>query len=207
MKNTVYKVILLLILFVNHSVFAQTEEPADQTLRGLYQDMLDKSENYTDYKVIRNSRLDNYSRAVTDSISKYRYEISALNNQVKDQKSQITQLSNRISDLEKQLSDSERLRESLTFLGIPFNKTTYHTLVWLIIGILAGFGLFIYFSFMRSKRITTKTRREIKEIELEYEEHKKKSHEKQIKMGRELQTERNLVEELKTKLKAKPPVK
>ena len=134
-------------------------------------------------------------------------EINSLKSTVADQKSQIGTLSSRITELEAQLAKSEGLRESLSFIGINLNKTTYHTIVWLIIGILAAFGVFAYTSFIRSKKITSKTKKDYKTLEVEYEEHKKKSHEKQIKMGRELQTERNNVEELKTKLKAKLPGK
>ena len=167
--------------------------------------MLDKSESYAEYKVIKRSSLTQYSRAVRDSIGASKTEINALKSTVADQKSQISTLSNRITDLEAQLAESEELRESLSFLGINLNKATYHTAVWLIIGVLAAFGVFAYSSFMRSNKITAKTMKDYKALEVEYEEHKKKSHEKQIKMGRELQTERNNVEELKTKLKAKSP--
>ena len=75
--------------------------------------------------------------------------------------------------------------------------------LWLMIIGLAGFGLFAYTSFARSNIVTAKTKKEFATLELEYDEHKKSSHEKQIKIARELQTERNTVEELKAKLKAK----
>jgi hypothetical protein len=115
----------------------------------------------------------------------------------------VSQLSARIADLESQLAESESLRDGLVFLGINMNKTTYHTLVWIIIACLAVFGAFAYVSYMRSNKVTAKTKKEMKALELEYDDHRKTSQEKQIKMGRELQTERNLVEELKSKLKAK----
>ncbi len=165
--------------------------------------MLESSESYTEYKVIKRTKLNEFSRAVQDSMAISRNQISALKSEVSDLKSQVKQLSSRITDLETQLAESEKLRESLVFLGIPMNKATYHMIVWVIIAGLAVFGVFAYTSFMRSNKVTSKTKKEMTELELEYDEHKKKSHEKQIKMGRELQTERNLVEELKTKLKAK----
>ena len=106
--------------------------------------------------------------------------------------------------MQSQLEKSEKLRESLAFLGIQMNKATYHLLVWVTIPALAVFGVFAYTSFMRSNKVTSKTKKEMNALEVEYDEHRKKSHEKQIKMGCELQTERNQVEELKTKLKGKP---
>lgn len=208
MKNTyLIPVVFSALLLINLSVYAQPEptleQPVDQSLKGQFQEMLDKSESYTDYKVVNRTRLSAYSKAVHDSLQINRDEIKSLKTQVAEQKSQITQLSSRISDLEAQLATSESLREGLVFLGINMNKTTYHWIVWVLIGGLAAFGIFAYTSFIRSNKITAKSKKEYKVLEVDYDEHKKKSHEKQLKIGRELQTERNRVEELKTKLKSK----
>ena len=208
MKNTNLAYILSIALLIGFSPligFSQSdaESTGPQSLQSQFQEMLDKSETYTEYKVIKRTSLSQFSRAVQDSLRNNRGEIADLKNQVADQQSQITTLSNRITELEAQLAESEELRESLSFLGLNLNKGTYHTIVWVIIAGLVVFGIFAYSSFMRSNKITSKTKKEFKILEVEYEEHKKKSHEKQIKMGRELQTERNRVEELKVKLKAK----
>ncbi len=205
MKNSTLVILLFLILSI---VFpgrtaAQSDDTGDKNLREQFQDMLDKSETYTEYKVIKRSRLSDYTRAVQDTLAQYRKTIKGLRDEVADQKSQIAQLTRRIEDLEAQLARSEELRESLTFLGIEMYKTTYHLFVWIVIGGLAAFGVFAYTSFMRSNRITAKTKKEFRELELEFEEHKKRNYEKQIKLGRELQTERNKVEELRTKLRGK----
>ena len=212
MKNTILVPVLsffFLVFTFSSAVLAQEDGDAnvDNSLKGQFQEMLDKSEDYTEYKVIRKTRLNTYSRAVQDSIAAYQKEIGSLKVNVAEQKSQISSLNERISDLESQLAESEDLRESLSFLGMNLNKATYHVIVWVIIAGLVVFGVFAYSSFIRSNAITAKSKKEYKTLELEYEEHKKRSHEKQIKMGRELQTERNRVEELKSKIKAKTPGK
>lgn len=198
-------IITLLILSLPVVSHSQTPEESsrNKTLKVQLQEILDKSESYTEYKVIKRISLSQYSNAVQDTVNVSRQEIKVLKNTVSDQSSQISTLSKRITDLETQLAQSEELRESLTFLGFNLNKATYHTVVWLIIGVLTAFGVFAYTSFVRSNKITAKSKKEYKALEVEYEEHKKKSHEKQIKVGRELQTERNKIEELKSKLKAK----
>ena len=208
MKN-IFLALALIIILLPFSSKAQSadESQGSQTLRSQFQEILDKSESYTEYKVIKRTSLNQYSRAVQDSLNARKTEINSLKSTVADQKSQIGTLSSRITELEAQLAKSEELRESLSFLGLNLNKTTYHTIVWVIIAGLAAFGVFAYTSFMRSNKVTSKTKKEYKNLEIEYEEHKKRSHEKQIKMGRELQTERNKVEELKAKLKAKSPGK
>lgn len=208
MKNTslIYLLFVTLILLISPITTQAQDAEGDagpQTLKRQFQEMLDKSESYTEYKVIKRSLLSQYSKAVQDSLNVNRNEIRSLKSKVADQQSQISTLSIRIKELEEKLAKSEELRESLSFLGINLNKATYHIVVWLIIAGLVVFGGIAYTSFMRSNMITAKSKKEYSVLEVEYEEHKKKSHEKQIKMGRELQTERNRVEELKTKLKAK----
>lgn len=203
MKNSNSPIIVLLFLLFSIGVFAQSEDTVQKSLKDQFQEMLESSETYTDYKVINRAKLNNYSTAVQDTISKSRNQVAALNGEVKELKTQVSQLSARIADLEAQLEESESLRDGLVFLGINMNKTTYHTLVWIIIAGLAVFAVFAYVSYMSSNKVTAKTKKEMKALELEYDDHRKTSQEKQIKMGRELQTERNLVEELKSKLKAK----
>lgn len=207
MKNTNLTslfVIVLLLLISSADISAQNEaKGGSQTLREQFQEIIDKSETYTEYKVIRRTKLDQYSKSVQDTLNTNRSQINGLNRKVADQQDQISSLRGQITALEAQLADSEEQRNNLSFLGINLNKATYHIIVWVIIAALAVFGIIAYSSFMRSNVITTKTKKEYKELEVEYEDHKRNSHERQIKTGRELQTERNKVEELKAKLKAK----
>jgi len=192
-------------------VFSQSqstaETPENQSLKTQFQEMLDKSESYTEYKVIKKTNLSQYSKAVQDSLETYGVEINALKNAVNDQKSQISQLSKSITELETQLAESEELRGSLSLLGLNINKTTYHLIVWVIIGALLAFGIFAYSNFIRSNIITSKSIKKYNVLETEFDDHKKKSYEKQIKIGRELQTERNKVDDLQAKIKAKTPGK
>jgi capsule polysaccharide export protein KpsE/RkpR len=207
MKNSSFLISLLILAAIPFMAHSQTEDGGKQTIREQFQDMLESSESYTEYKVIKRTKLSEFSRSVQDSLATNRSQISGLNSEVAELKSQVSQLTTRIADLEEQLEKSEKLRESLLFMGIQMNKATYHLFVWIVIAALVVFGIFAYTSFMRSNKITSKTKKEMSALEVEYDEHKKKSHEKQIKMGRELQTERNYVEELKTKLKAKSSTK
>lgn len=208
MKNTNIKFLIFCVLFLTgRMVFGQAttsgNQAQDNSLKGQFNDMIEHSETYTEYKVIKRSKLRQYAKAVQDTIAKNRKNIGALELKVDEQNSQISQLSARIEDLEAQLKKSEELRGSLVFLGVALNKATYHIIVWVLICGLAAFGVFAYSSYMRSNHITAKSKKEYKELELTFEEHKKKSHERQIKAGRELQTERNKVEELKSQLKSK----
>ncbi len=212
MKNIKFPFLFVLVLFlycipsINYAQDASEGEVA-KDLKTQYNEMLESSETFTDYKVIKKSTLYQYSKAVGDSLQENRDEINALKIESAENKAKINQLSSKITELEEQLATSEELRESLTFLGINMSKSTYHSIVWTLIGGLAIFGAFAYVSFTRSNSVTTTTKKDFDKLQTEFEQHKVRSHEKQIKIARELQTERNAVEELKTKLKAKTPGK
>jgi flagellar biosynthesis chaperone FliJ len=208
MKYTNRRILLSLVLLILIvPAFGQDqstiESSESQSLQSQYQQILDKSETYAEYKVIKKTELRRFSKAVQDSVRTNRVEIAVLKNTAKEQKSQISQLSKKIEELDSKLAESEKLRESLSFLGLHIYKTTYHLIVWLIIGALLAFGIFMYIGFLRSNVVTSKSIKDFRALEVEFEDHKKKSYEKQLKIGRELQTERNEIEELKSKFKAK----
>ncbi len=191
-------------LTLNAQTINQPSVPSAPSLGQQYQELIGKAESYNEYKVIKNSVLSQYNKAVQDTIALSKTTILSLENMVNEQANQINQHSSKITSLENQLAESEKLRNSLTFLGIPLGKRFYHTIVWLIIAGLAVFSTFAYTSFVRGNIVAKKTAKDKEIIEIQFEEHRKTAHEKQLKMARELQTERNLVEELKAKMKSGP---
>ena len=189
-------------LSLNAQTTAQPDVQSAPSLGQQFQEMVSKAESYNEYKVIKSTVLNQFNKAVQDTISQSKTTISSLENKVSEQANQIAQLNTKLSSLEDELAESEKLRNSLTFLGIPFGKSLYHTIVWIIIGVLALFSTFAYSSYVRGNVVTKKTLKDKENLEIQFEEHRKTTHEKQLKMARELQTERNLVEELKAKMKS-----
>lgn len=74
-------------------------------------------------------------------------------------------------------------------------------MVWGIIFGLAVFVFLGYGSHIRSQKLFHVTRKEFMKLVDDFESLKKSAHEKKIKLGRELQTERNKVMELEARLK------
>lgn len=204
MKKSLLTIVSLIGLFSGLTLHAQNSQTSSPSLSQQYQEMINKAESYNEYKVIKNSVLGEYNKAVQDSISQGKSTITTLETKVNEQASQIAQHSSKVSSLETQLAESEKLRNSLSFLGIPIGKGIYHSVVWVIIAGLALFSLFAYSSFIKGNIVTKKTQKDKELLEIQFEEYRKTSHDKQLKMARELQTERNLVEELKGKLKSGP---
>jgi predicted alternative tryptophan synthase beta-subunit len=88
-------------------------------------------------------------------------------------------------------------------MGITMKKNLYNWIVWLLIAALAVAAVYAMSGYIYLKRASHARKKEFKEVIEEFEDYRKKSYETKIKMGRELQDERNLVEELRLKISAR----
>jgi hypothetical protein len=181
----------------------QSPDTEEKSLQEQFTDLAENAESYNQFKVITKANIDAFSKALSDSLAMKGELIASLQSQFDDLKLQLGEMSERTAALEVQLNESEKLRQSFSFLGINMHKATYHLLVWSIVGLMAGLVIFAYSGYLKNNRVTVTTKKRLSDLEVEFEMHRKKNHEKQIKMGRELQTERNLVEELRAKLKSR----
>ncbi|WP_370089476.1 hypothetical protein [Ekhidna sp.] len=168
---------------------------AQETLQEKYDEMLESTETYEQYKVIPRTRLNAFWKEVSDSLSQNIRTINDLKSQIQDQEASIAALEANVADLQSRLDESLNLNDTIYFLGIPFSKVGYHIMVWVIIAALAVLGVMAYFMFIRSNKVTSKTKREFETLQAEYEEHKNKAREKQVKLKRELQTAVNQLNE------------
>lgn len=194
---------LLTLVMINLSFMqsnAQVKLPvdsakADPSLRGQYELMLAKSKTVSTYKLINPYRLSSFYKSVTDSIRKERNTYKTANAKVAEQAKTITELNNQIKGNENSLASSNSKVNEINFLGISFAKGTYNTIVWTLIIVLAlGFA----FVTIRSAKNTHEAKYRTglyEEISQEYQAYKVKANEKEKKLARELQDERNKLDE------------
>jgi len=81
--------------------------------------------------------------------------------------------------------------ESISFIGIQFKKETFKTIMLSIIGVLAALLFLFITKFKSSNSVTTQTKLNLKEVEDEYEDHRKRALEREQKVMRRLQDELN----------------
>jgi len=198
LKKCLISLILIFPLFLFAQEAAQEESPS---LSESYKTIYDNAETYNAYKVIKITTLNELWRNVQDSLRTYKNEIAIGKQEISNLNSNIEDLNGRISELEQNLSNTQKKVDSISFLGILISKNTYNIIVW---GIIFGLGIFVflgYSSHSRSRKLYNITRKEFTNLVQEFESLKKTSTEKKIKLGRELQTERNKVVELEARLK------
>jgi len=208
------KIILpvLTFLLISLSVAAQVKAPdtaaadssrsianTDFSLRGQYQSLLSKSKTYYGFKLINPGRLSAFYKSVTDSVRKERAGSKASQARIREQAKTIDTLNSLIKTNEGALASSNQKLDDITFLGVSFSKSTYNTIVWSIIIVLA-LGLIFVISRSAKNIHEAKYRTELyEEVSREYQTYKTKSNEKEKKLARELQDERNKLEDYKNK--------
>jgi hypothetical protein len=94
------------------------------------------------------------------------------------------------------LSESNAKRDEINLVGISFTKAIYNLMMW---GLVIVFGLVAAIVIARSGAHSREAKYRIKlynELDEEYKTYKAKANEKEKKLARELQTERNKLDEL-----------
>lgn len=191
---------LVLLLISSFAVVAQEEETAvdqPQTLKGTFDGMMEKYSTYEQYKVIPITRMNQFWVEVNDSLITKDRSISQLNVEIVALNAMIDSLKSDLATVKNNLETSEATNSEISFVGIPFDKTVYHILVWTIIIILAALAVIAYFMYIRSNGLTSRFKKDLEQMRHEYDEHRDKSREVQVRLKRELQTAVNTIEEMK----------
>lgn len=177
--------------------YRDTVKNTDPSLNGQYRFMLSRTRTSADgYKMVAGYRLDQLWKSVSDTLRKEKAEKKNIQQKLTEQEKTISYLKTEISGKEASLTENTNKVNEIRFLGIPFEKGTYNIIVWSVIGILA-IALIIVIA-RSAKNITeAKHRTQLyNEVAEEYQAFKAKSVEKERKLARELQDERNKLDEL-----------
>ncbi len=194
--------IILMSVGLTNIAFSQDEEEdrGPQDLATQFDELKENSESYNAYKVIKTSRLNSFWKEVVDSLNGYRRDLVGSGKEIAQLNSKINQLTAEVDNLKIKLDESEARNSTIGFLGMEINKSVYNTIVWSIMGGLVFLTISMFLAFKNNKVVTRKAKKDYQDVLHEFEEYRKTSREKQMKLGRELQTERNKLEEIKDRL-------
>jgi hypothetical protein len=181
--------------FFNLVAFSQSEaaKPKELTLQDRFDLMKTTSQTFQDYKVVKEVVLDGVWKISQDSVTR-------LKGALVTQRASIVQLEKSLSDerslIEKVRASQQGLEYDSTHIsifGVSFGKTLFVSGVFIVLLGLLGLlgGLFGKLKLISSE--AKETRDLLNFSTHEFEEYKKKSLEKQAKLSRELQTERNRI--------------
>ena len=126
-----------------------------------------------------------------DSVNALKTTINNNVNLIGKQKSKIEELNQSLTILNTDLAKVNEEKDDITFLGIAFSKGGFKKLVWAIfIGLIALLAVFIY-KLQKSLKDTKLSIANLKDLEDEYEDHRRRALEREQVVMRKLQDEIN----------------
>lgn len=191
---------LFLTAFVTQA-FAQQAAKAieDPTLnlKDRYYVMKENSQTYGEYKVIKEFILDGFWKLTVDSIAKQRVILKESNNQIAMLKAELLATQNDLQAQKASVNEIVFDSKHIAVLGIPFGKGTFISIAAIIVVSLA---LMVIVAFARMKIVNAGMKEKTliaHTLTQEFEDYKHKALDKQTKLSRELQNERNKLLEMR----------
>lgn len=171
------------------------------SLNQKWDNMISKSENYQNYRVIKSSELTDIWKNVQDSITRFKGELVQERSKIKEQAAQISELQKQVSDVKAELASITSQKNSMGFLGLDVDKYVYTNTLWVIVFIVLASCAVCFYLYTKSNKITVQKIAEYEQLSRSFEEYKQSKIEMERKLKREIQTNANMVEELKSKLR------
>ena len=164
--------------------------PQDKSLYSQYQYLLTKVYNYQQPLVAA------FHKNVMDTLKLTRAALKAAQTTVATQTKTIDSLQSQVKTTNQSLSDATNKSDSISLLGIAMPKGTYNLIMWGLLIILAAIAI-IVISRSGAYSSEAKYRTQLyNELDEEYKTYKIKANEKEKKLARELQTERNKLDDM-----------
>ncbi|MFV8226641.1 hypothetical protein [Christiangramia aquimixticola] len=165
----------------------ETETPVQDEFTSL----IKQSNNYQGYKVVDYDKLIELRNTTRNYITELKEEIIVQKNTVDQQNDEIEKLKADLAATRDELERVTKEKDALMFLGMPFSKGGYKGMMWGIVGILVVILLILFFRYKSSHAATKEARQKLDETEKEFDTYRTKALEKEQRLGRMLQDERN----------------
>lgn len=198
----VYRILIVLAFLLTANVqFAQEEDDSDKLsldegpISNQFDYIVKRSGNYRAagirYEVVKEAELLKLRKNVLDSIAAMNKKTAELNATITEHETTITSLNNKLEETTTNLNAVTEEKDSMSFIGISVSKGTYNFILWTIIcGLLFLLGLFIY-RFRNSNILTQEAKQNLSELEVEYQDHRRRALEREQKISRQLIDEIN----------------
>jgi hypothetical protein len=186
--------VLLVWLLAFQVSFSQSEPETLQENPSLHERFLymkSKSQSYGAYKVVKESVLDGVWKIAQDTIAAKEASIKQIQANINKLKGELNQSIETVKAKEKSMEEITHASTHINVIGIDFNKSTFITTVAVIVaGLLVMLGLLIGRMKLQSNSLSERNLA-VSALTHEFEEYKQRAMERQTKLSRELQDERN----------------
>lgn len=186
------KTLLILFMSISFVSFSQQEEPQNSnSIENQFDEIYRISTTYQTYKVIGKDKYQQLKENVLDSLKNAKNLIIQKENLLKIERNNIENTKNILSTTMLDLETSNKKENSISLFGTQLDKTNYNLLLWGIITVSFLALFYFIFKFSQSHVLTKKAQNNLLYVEQEFDQHRKKSIEREQKLRRQLQDEVN----------------
>lgn len=153
--------------------------------------VIKKSNNYQEYEVIPKGWMVKLRSQVADTLKGMRSEKISLNQELNLRADKIEELTGQLASTQDSLQATRVAQDEMALLGMPMSKGGYRSVMWSIIGILLLLLIVFIIRFRTSNTLTVQTKENLANLQDEFDDHRKRSLEREQKLRRELQDELN----------------
>jgi hypothetical protein len=134
-----------------------------------------KTRIYEDYRAIREDMFQKLKINSIDSLTKAKNNIAGYVVLTGTLNSRIDSLKSDLNITTEKVKELTMSKNSIRLLGIELNKTSYNSLMWTIVAILAALLGIGFLAFKRNLSVTSETKKELKELKTEFEAYRQKT--------------------------------
>jgi len=196
--NSLKKILLLLFIASYASLSAQDATEADDqlslengTIDNQFEYVIQRSNNYQDYKVVKKNWLYTLKAHTLDSLKSIHSELATAEGTISNQNSEIASLKSSLKNTEDTLNKTTSEKNNMELFGLQMTKPNYNILMWSIVALLLALLLLFIYKFKNSNTITREAQKNLSETEDEFDEHRRTALEREQKVRRQLQDELN----------------
>ncbi len=196
LKTLTFALVSCLFFTVVNAQEATTDEDdklslTEGTIDNQFEYVIQKSNNFQDYKVVKETWLYALKSHTIDSLKAIQKNLVDTQAIVNNQATEITSLKSNLSETKSTLIDTNEEKDNMALFGLQMSKSNYNVLMWSIIGALFALLLLFIYKYRNSNSVTKLAKKSLVETEEEFEEHRRTALEREQKVRRQLQDEIN----------------
>lgn len=192
MKKIVILSLFNLLIFING--FSKKDPEAwkkEKNLESQYSFFKNNVSSWDGFLMAKEPQLNEFHKSIMDTVKVLETSITTNIVEISKSKKEVASLTKQLSETKASLESSLKKENELTTLGMPFDKNTFPTILYSIIIIVLLIAIFGYFLFFRSNIVTKESEKRLLVLTEEFQKHKSSASDRETKLRRELQTERN----------------
>ncbi|MBC8883851.1 tRNA (guanine-N1)-methyltransferase [Flavobacterium piscinae] len=194
MKKLLYSLFFVMIVTFStaqDSIQNKSQASMNGTLDKQFDYVVQKSNNFQEYKVVKRDFLTILKRNSLDSVNRFKTELADLKAEFTKHTTTIQQLKDTLKTTQVELDKLKIAQDNVSFLGTPVSKANYNMIMWGIVSVLLLILVVFLFQLKGAKSIANDAKHNLDKLEDDFEEYKRKALEKEQKLGRQLQDEIN----------------